>query len=99
MSRGSLGIGSFRAYLLNPWALIQFSHNQIAALVTGSFVVTAIGAFYALRQLHPIQAQLYLRAGTWTGLVASASGCLSNGRPAGQDGREAPTGNARCNGR
>src|SRR5271156_5760628 len=70
-SRGSLGIGSFSAYLLNPWALIQFSHNQIAALVTGSFVVTAIGALYALRQLHPIQAQLYLRAGTWTGLIAS----------------------------
>ncbi len=70
-SRGSLGIGSFSAYLLNPWALIQFSHNQIAALVTGSFVVTSIGAFYALRQLHPVQAQLYLRAGTWTGLIAS----------------------------
>jgi cytochrome bd ubiquinol oxidase subunit I len=70
-SQGSLGIGSLSAYLLNPWALIQFSHNQIAALVTGSFVVTAIGALYALRQLHPIQAQLYLRAGTWTGLIAS----------------------------
>ena len=70
-SRGALGIGSFSAYLLNPWALIQFSHNQIAALVTGSFVVTAIGALYVLRQLHPIQAQLYMRAGTWTGLIAS----------------------------
>ena len=69
--RGSLVIGSFSAYLLNPWALIQFSHNQIAALVTGSFVVTSIGAFYVLRQLHPVQAQLYLRAGTFTGLIAS----------------------------
>ncbi len=39
-SRGLLGIGSLSAYLLNPWALIQFSHNQIAALVTGSFVVS-----------------------------------------------------------
>jgi cytochrome d ubiquinol oxidase subunit I len=70
-ARGYLGIGSFRAYLLNPWALIEFSHNQIAALVTGSFVVTAIGAFYRLRQLHPTQAQLYLSAGTCTGLIAS----------------------------
>jgi len=68
---GSLGIGNLRAYLLHPWALIQFSHNQMAALVTGSFVIAAIGAFYALRQLHPGQAQLYLRAGTWTGLIAS----------------------------
>jgi cytochrome d ubiquinol oxidase subunit I len=43
----------------------------MAALVTASFVIAAIGAFYALRQLHPAQAQLYLRAGTWTGLIAS----------------------------
>ena len=43
----------------------------MAALVTGSFVVTAVGAFYTLRGLHPLQAQLYLRAGTCTALVAS----------------------------
>jgi cytochrome bd ubiquinol oxidase subunit I len=68
---GLLGIASLRGYLLNPWAWVQFLHNQIAALVTGSFVVTAIGAFYALRGLHPTQAKLYLRAGTLAALVAS----------------------------
>ena len=68
---GLLGIASPRDYLLNPWALIQFSHNQMAALVTGSFVVTAVGAFYTLRRVHPTQAQLYLRAGTLVALVAS----------------------------
>ena len=70
-ANGSLGIASLRTYLLNPWAWVQFLHNQMAALVTGSFVVTAVGAFYALRRLHPIQARLYLRAGTLTALVAS----------------------------
>ena len=68
---GLLGIASFSTYLLNPWAWVQFTHNQMAALVTGSFVVTAMGALYTLRGLHPIQAQLYLRAGTCTALVAS----------------------------
>ena len=68
---GSLGIASFSAYLLNPWAFVQFAHNQLAAVVTGSFVVAAIGAFYALRGLHPVQARLYLRAGTLVGLIAS----------------------------
>ena len=68
---GVLGIASFSTYLLNPWAWVQFTHNQMAALVTGSFVVTAMGALYTLRGLHPIQAQLYLRAGTCTALVAS----------------------------
>jgi cytochrome d ubiquinol oxidase subunit I len=50
---------------------VQFAHNQLAAVVTGSFVVAAIGAFYALRGLHPVQARLYLGAGTFVGLIAS----------------------------
>ena len=68
---GSLGIASLSDYLLNPWAWIQFAHNQMAALVTGSFVVAATGAFYTLRGLHLSQARLYLRAGTLAGLIAS----------------------------
>src|SRR5262249_34197433 len=58
-------------YLLNPWAWVQFAHNQMAALVTGSFVVAALGAFYTLRGIHPEQASMYLRAGTVVGLIAS----------------------------
>jgi cytochrome bd ubiquinol oxidase subunit I len=68
---GVLGIASISDYLLNRWALVQFAHNQMAALVTGSFVVAAVGAFYALRGLYPTQARLYLRAGTFIGLIAS----------------------------
>jgi cytochrome d ubiquinol oxidase subunit I len=67
----SLGISNLSAYLLNPWALIQFAHNQIAAVVTGSFVIAALGAFYTLRGLHPVQARMYLRAGALIGLIAS----------------------------
>ena len=67
----SLGITSLGSYLLNPWAMVQCAHNQLAALVTGSFVVTAVGAFYTLRGRHPVQARLYLRAGTVVGLIAS----------------------------
>src|SRR5262249_32177846 len=70
-ANGTLGITNLSAYLLNPWALIQFTHNQMAALVTGSFVVTAAGAFYALRGVHQTQARLYLRTGTFTALIAS----------------------------
>lgn len=68
---GSLGIASLSSYLLNPWAWIQFLHNQTAALVTGAFVVSAVGAFYALRGVHQTQARLYLRAGTLTAFIAS----------------------------
>jgi cytochrome bd ubiquinol oxidase subunit I len=76
---GSLGIASMSAYLLNPWAFVQFAHNQLAAVVTGSFVVAAVGAFYALRGLHPVQATLYLRAGTFVGLIASLAVAFPTG--------------------
>jgi cytochrome d ubiquinol oxidase subunit I len=70
-ANGTLGIANLSAYLLNPWALIQFAHNQMAAVVTGAFVVSAVGAFYALRGIHSTQARLYLRTGTFVGLIAS----------------------------
>jgi cytochrome d ubiquinol oxidase subunit I len=68
---GFLTVSSFSAYLWNPWALVQFAHNQMAAVVTGAFVIAAVGAFYTLRGLHPTQSKLYLRAGTVIGLIAS----------------------------
>jgi cytochrome d ubiquinol oxidase subunit I len=68
---GSLGIASVSGYLLNPWCIVEFAHNQTAAVVTGSFVIIAVAAFYTLRGLHPTQARLYLRAGSTVGLVAS----------------------------
>jgi cytochrome d ubiquinol oxidase subunit I len=68
---GSLGLTDIGAFLLNPWAWTEFAHNQIASLVTGSFAITAIGAFYTLRGLHTHQARLYLQCGTTVGLIAS----------------------------
>jgi len=70
-SDGTLALADIGAFLLNPWALVQYAHNQCAALVTGSFVISAVGAFYALRGLHAEQARVYLNTGTLVGLVAS----------------------------
>lgn len=68
---GSLHIADLSTYLLNPWALIQFVHNQCAALVTGAFAVAALGAFYTLRGQHLEQAKLFLRHGTRVALIAA----------------------------
>ncbi len=50
-------------YLLNPWAFILYAHNMTAAVVTGSFVIAAVGAFYALRAAFHEQAGIFLRWG------------------------------------
>ncbi len=68
---GNLGLTNISEYLLNPWAVVQFAHNQSAAVVTGSFAIAALGAFYTLRRTHLEQASLYLRSGTLVGLIAS----------------------------
>src|SRR3974377_821900 len=68
---GSLGIDRLSTYLLNPWAWVQFAHNQMAALVTGSFVVSAVCAFQPLGGVVLEQGRMYLRAGTVIGLIAS----------------------------
>jgi cytochrome bd ubiquinol oxidase subunit I len=68
---GSLRLTDLGGYLLNPWAWIEFAHNQAAALVSGAFVVAAVGAYYQLRGVHARQARLNLRWGVALGLIAS----------------------------
>jgi cytochrome bd ubiquinol oxidase subunit I len=67
---GSLQLEDLAAYLGNPWAWIQFTHNQAGALVTGAFAVAAVGALYALQGKHRDQARIYLHWGTAVGLLA-----------------------------
>jgi cytochrome bd ubiquinol oxidase subunit I len=68
---GRLYLADFRAFVLNPWALAQYAHNMVAAVVTGSFVMAAVGAYYALQQVHPDQARRFLRVGVVAGLLSS----------------------------
>ena len=98
---GSLGLASMSGYLLNPWAWVQFLHNQMAAVVTGSFIVASIGAFYALRGLHSVQARLYLRAGTLVGLIASLLVAFPTGDQQAKTGRNIglPNNGDTCHGR
>ena len=76
---GSLQLAGFWAFVLNPWAVVQYLHNMMGAVVTGAFVVAATGAYWTLRGLHPDQARLCLRAGVITGLLASVLVAMPTG--------------------
>jgi cytochrome bd ubiquinol oxidase subunit I len=39
-------------FLLNPWALWEYAHTMSAAVVTASFVVAAIAAYWQLMRIH-----------------------------------------------
>ncbi len=67
---GSFNVTSFWGLLLNPWALIQYAHNMCGALITGVFVMSAVGAYYLLEGKFADEARTFLRVGVAAGMVA-----------------------------
>ena len=68
---GMLRLADFWAFVLNPWALAQYAHTMIAAVVTAAFVMAAVGAFYTLMGRHGETARIFLRMWVGAGLIAS----------------------------
>ncbi len=68
---GAIVLKSFGALVLNPWILWQYTHNMIGAVVTGSFVMASVAAFYLLTGRHVVHARAFLKVAVVVGLVAS----------------------------
>jgi cytochrome d ubiquinol oxidase subunit I len=68
---GSFQVASFWQILTNPWALLQYSHNMSGAVITGSFVMAAVGAFYLLERKHEEQARIFVGVGVVAGVIFS----------------------------
>ncbi len=47
---GSLALSSFFALLTNPWLFWQYLHTMMGSVVTASFVMAAVGAYYVLME-------------------------------------------------
>jgi cytochrome bd ubiquinol oxidase subunit I len=68
---GHFEVLSFWQLLLNPWGLLQYLHNMTGAVITGAFVMAAVGAFYLLEGRNQQYARIFLKVGTIVGLIAS----------------------------
>ena len=68
---GRIVLASFWGLLLNPWLFWQYLHNMIATVVTGSFVMASVGAFYLLVNRHETCARIFVRTGVIAGVIAS----------------------------
>ena len=88
----------FGAYLLNPWALVQYAHNMAAAVVTGSFVVAAVGAYYTLPGRHASARGSSCGSGSIAGLVASVLVAFPTGDRQAKMVAASPAGGARRDG-
>jgi len=81
-ANGTLALNSFLSLILNPWLLWQYLHTMAGAVVTGSFVMAAMGAFYILSagrgeegddegHDHTEYGKVFVRLGVIVGLPAS----------------------------
>lgn len=79
LSNGLFEVASFRDLLLNPWAWLEYAHNMCAAVVTASFVMSAVGALYLLQRREGPYGRLFLRIGVIAGIISS----MAQGFPTG----------------
>ncbi|HYL92574.1 MAG TPA: cytochrome ubiquinol oxidase subunit I [Alphaproteobacteria bacterium] len=71
MANGGFQVSSFWGLLLNPWALLQYAHNMSGAVITGAFVMAAVGAYYLLEGKYQSYGQVFLRVGVIAGVIFS----------------------------
>ena len=67
---GVYDVTSFWRLLTNPWALLQYAHNMSGAVVTGAFVMSAVGAFYVLEKRYLDHGRIFLHVGVIAGVIA-----------------------------
>jgi cytochrome d ubiquinol oxidase subunit I len=67
---GALHLDDFWEFVFNPWAIAQFTHNMTASVITASFVVSAVGAYWSLMAIHTGHSLICLRVGVIAGLLS-----------------------------
>jgi cytochrome d ubiquinol oxidase subunit I len=68
---GEIALSSFWGLLLNPWTFWQYLHNMIGSVVTASFVMSSIGAYYLLVRHHVDFGRTFVRVGVTAGCIAA----------------------------
>ena len=68
---GEILLNSFWGLLLNPWIFWQYLHNMIGSVVTASFVMASIGAFYLLTRRNEDFGRTFVRLGVIAGTIAA----------------------------
>ncbi|HSM85202.1 MAG TPA: cytochrome ubiquinol oxidase subunit I [Candidatus Limnocylindrales bacterium] len=66
---GQFQVTSFWGLLTNPWAVLQYAHNMSGAVVTGAFVMCAIGAYYLIEGKFEEYGRVFLRVGVIAGVI------------------------------
>src|SRR5262249_35860607 len=66
-----LEIADYWRVLFNPWVSPQYLHTISGAVITGSFFMAGLGAYYVLARQHQAYGRIFLKLGVIVGLLAS----------------------------
>ncbi|HEV2655163.1 MAG TPA: cytochrome ubiquinol oxidase subunit I, partial [Ktedonobacteraceae bacterium] len=69
-SNGRLHIDNYWSVLFNPWIIPQYMHVMSGAVLTGSFAMAGVGAYYLLMNQHIEYGKLFVTLGVIVGLLA-----------------------------
>ena len=70
MPNGTYQVNSFWGLMMNPWAWLQYAHNMCGAVVTASFVMSSVGAFYLLQKREDDYGRMFLKVGVIAGMIS-----------------------------
>ncbi len=78
-ANGIFHVTSFWGLLLNPWGPMQYAHNMCGALITGTFAMAAVAAFYLLDGKFADHGRIFLRVAVTVGAIACAAQIFPTG--------------------
>ena len=68
---GRLHLANYWSVLFNPWIIAQYMHTMSGAVITTSFFMAGLGAFYLLSKQHSDYGRIFVTLGVTVGLIAS----------------------------
>jgi cytochrome bd ubiquinol oxidase subunit I len=83
-ANGRLHLSNYWAVLFNSWIVPQYLHTMSGAVLTGSFAMAGLGAYYLLVKQHVEYGRLFVTLGVVVGLIASIIQLFPSGDLEGQ---------------
>src|ERR671939_631895 len=68
---GKFELTNYWAVLFNSWILPQYIHTMSGAVITGTFVLAGLGAYYLLAHQHVDYGRIFVTLGVTVGVVAT----------------------------
>jgi cytochrome bd ubiquinol oxidase subunit I len=68
---GQFELRSLGELIFNPWIFWQYLHNMTGSVVTASFVMAAVGAFYLLTDAKNVYGRTFVRLGVTAGCISA----------------------------